>query len=1277
MKRMAKKAMALTLAMCLTCTAVPTMANQSLKVTKEKKAVKSSRNYVEGQAIVMYGNIKTSTRSAGSNIADDDMEVVETYVFNSDTSVNAKSANKVSDNGFSVSLVKSDKYSTKELISILKKKSNVKYAEPNYKIKASDYNDSYYKYLWGLDNKGQNNGTEGIDVNADTPLLDNKDNKERVIAIVDTGINYQHEDLKDIVWNNPYNNRKLYGEHGYDFVNYDTDPMDDNGHGSHCAGIAAGKSNNGVGIAGIAKSNNIKVMALKTLNEEGSGSGMDAIGAYNYIYKAQQLGVNVVAVNNSWGGSADEEDEIIKNLIELVGKKGAISVCAAGNDGSDNDENLMNNYPSSIDSPYIISVAASNEKDELAGFSNYGTESVDIAAPGADILSTVSYNCFNPGIYDNKDKLCSTYVNFDNESILNVFNEEGKMVATPENNEVAYGTLSESDGTMNVSTTNSEYFGEKSYNNKSLKWEIKGAQKDGMYFMCLPYTMKSSDTGTSASAMVKVSGPKATNDDWLGGDNSVIYAIDCKLDKNGKVDISDLDTLEDGVFASAYIDENGNYWSHFSGEVSSKSKKDEQHVILLCVSSYEEGDFTVYVDNWGISRENVSPDEFGMYDYYNGTSMATPYVTGAVAAVANAYTNENALQIKARILGSARNNQNFEGRILTGGALDLSKIGNPTMTIDKIQFNSKKQIEISGYYTDNAEVYINDKKISTISNNGKTILVDGKSYQNKSVKIKLVKGERSYEKEYFFATGTGFNVGPSVDAELNGGQMISNGGNLIYIDGEGTVSQGVEYKDEDTGKDDFYWRYGTFGFSLDVFGKEYENAATASIYNETDYVCSNGVVYGCITLDEGFAQNTILAYYDNEKGWKKLSNMPKEKEGLNGVILASYNGELYLMGGTDEDDNFSKTVMKYSTASKKWYSAKSLPEGRAYSKAIQVGKKIVVTLGSNGTMNVPANLIYDGTKWTKSKATIGKSIDTQIIEGKNKKFAVLMGEIGLVKGGIIYTNLRVDSLGDTFTYNIAKDKFIASKYALNASNLEFDNLYATTAGDKLYVVYGFAMADDEGKEFGSNKSKLSNKDFYDEDDYEDDAKILCIPIDSGAVYVEDTSEFGAYVEGTGYYLPGDTVTLKAAVMDKKVNISQFIVNGKSVKKGKTGYVYTARAYDLPAKITASVKAEYTDIYIKPGKTSVKKAVRAKNNKSIKLTLKKVGAASGYQIKYSTSKKFEKKVTKTVNTKKNMAVIKKLSAKKTYYIKARAYRKTGKSKKYGSWSKVKTVKVKKK
>ena len=1288
MKRMAKKAMALTLAMCLTCTAVPTMANQSLKVTKEEKAVKSSKNYVEGQAIVMYGNTKTSTRSAARSIADDDMEVVETYVFNSDTSVKAKSADKVSDNGFSVSLVKSDKYSTKELISILKKKSNVKYAEPNYKIKASDYNDSYYKYLWGLDNKGQNNGTEGIDVKEDESMLGDKDKKQRVIAIVDTGINYNHEDLKDVVWNNPYNNNKLRGEHGYDFINYDADPMDDNGHGSHCAGIAAGKSNNGVGISGVAKSANIKVMSLKILDEDGSGYGMEAVGAYNYIYKAQQLGINVVAVNNSWcspSDEEDEEDEILKNLIELVGKKGALTVCAAGNNGSDNDNCLEENFPFAIDSKYVISVAASNEKDELAGFSNYGLESVDIAAPGTDILSTVSYNCFNPGIYSDRDKLCSTYTDFNNNTLKYVTDGDGKVVEKVSGDEIPYGILNEDADEMEVSITDKEYFGEKTADNKSLKWEIKGAKEGSTYFLALPYTMHASATGTSASVMVKANVSKSDQPaiDGEGKPDSTLYAIDCKLDNDGNIDMSGLKDLYSNALASMYVLENGNYWSHFSKQVSAKSKSDEQHTILFCVSAMDSGDYTIYVDNFGISKENVSPDEFGMYDYYNGTSMATPYVTGAVAAIANTYTGENAEQIRARVLGSTRNVESLKGKIATGGTLDLSRTAKPEMTIEKIQLNNKKQIEISGYYTNNSEVYINNKKVKIVSNNGKSIIVDGKSYQNKCLKIKVVKGEKTYEKECFFTTGKSFKKGPDADVDLNGGQMISNGGMILYIDMEGSISAGMTEKDEDTGKDEFYWRDGDSKFSPSILGKQYENVVDGSLYAITDYVWCNNVIYGTITLDEGYAQTSALVYYDWKNGWKKLTDMPKEKDGLYGVTLVAYNGDLYLIGGSDEKDNFSSKVMKYSIKSKKWSTVKSLPENRAYSRAMQVGKKLIVTLGSNGTTGIPCNLIFDGNKWTKSKANLGKSTDTQIIETKSKKFAITSGEVGLIKGGIIYTNLHVDSLGDTFTYDVAKDKFVSTGYALDSSKLKYDNLYATTAGDKLYVIYGYGSdSDDDDDDFDlwSNKSNMAGKSDYsykDDDfdrDMEEDIQSLCIDINSGAVQVEDLSDHGAYVDGAAYYLPGDTITLKATLTNKKLSITKFVVNGKSVKKGKNGYVYTAKAYDLPAKVTASVKTMKKYMLVK---TSIRKAVRAKNNKSVKLTLKKVSKAAGYQIKYSTSKKFSKKVTRTVSTKKIKVTLKKLKAGKKYYIKARAYHKTGKSKKYGSWSKVKTVKVKKK
>ena len=294
----------------------------------------------------------------------------------------------------------------------------------------------------------------------------------------------------------------------------------------------------------------------------------------------------------------------------------------------------------------------------------------------------------------------------------------------------------------------------------------------------------------------------------------------------------------------------------------------------------------------------------------------------------------------------------------------------------------------------------------------------------------------------------------------------------------------------------------------------------------------------------------------------------------------------------------------------------------------------------------------------------------------DKKFAVTTGQVGIIKNGIIYTDLRVDNLGDTFTYNIEKDTFATSGYALNSYSLYYDNLFAVTIQNKLYVVYGEEYSYDEEELWSAN----SRTDEEWDDESEGAVSTLCIPVSSGYVNVVDTSEFGAYVDGAGYYLPGDTITLKAQVLDEEMVIQKFVVNGKSIAKGKNGYVYTAKAYNCPEKVTAQVIADYDfgDIVIpKPGKTAVSKAVRAKNNKSIKITLKKIKTATGYQIKYSTSKKFGKKVTKTINTKKVKVTLKKLKPKKKYYVKARAYSSFEGSKVYGTWSKIKTVKVKKK
>ena len=1273
-----KKSLAMILAMAMVFTVNPVMAQEELigeKKSLEKAQEKKSDNYAEGEAIIMYYNDTTSAKSRTAGILGNDMEITDTYTFEM-SNAKAKSSSVAEESNLSVSLVKSDKYSTEELVTILNKKSNIKYAEPNYKIKKADYNDKYYKYQWALDNKGQNAGIEGLDINADTDLLSDKDDKERVIALVDTGIDYTHEDLKDVIWNNPFNNKKLYGEHGYDFINYDADPMDDNGHGSHCSGIMAGKSNNGVGIAGTAKSNNIKIMALKILDEEGSGYGMESVGAYNYIYKAQQLGINIVAVNNSWGGASEEESEILKTLIDLVGKNGAISVCAAGNESMDND--TYESIPANIDSDYVISVAASNEKDELADFSNYGKKNVDIAAPGTNILSSVSYNCFNPSIYDNPLDLCSTYHSFDTENLTKAIDENGYTETVIQDGDIPYGTYSDGEGEVQVSTTNSEYLGEKSDTDKSLKWEIKGAKADSNYYLYLPYDINQSNTETYLDMSIKMNGPDINTDYENFEDDfssSLLVFADYKLDDSGKADLTN---FEDNLIGFTTLTKN-NYWSRFNTVISDKTKNKEQHVIALGIYALSDGDYSITIDDFAVSKENVPGEEFGKYDYYNGTSMATPYVTGAVAAVANAYPDETAMQTKARVLGSVRKSENLKDKVATGGVLDLSKVGNPSIFVEKANINSKNQIEINGYYMDNAEVYVDDKKVDIISNDGKTILIDGSQLYNKQISIKVEKDGLSYEDTYFFTKGKAFNKGASAFGSLKNGQILSSGNSLIYIDYSGTVSYAFSYIDEETNKETMMWMEGSNPVTGKMFGKEYEYAVDYLIYSATDYVYTNGKIYGCFTLDVGYATEQALAVYDDEKGWTKLDEMPEDMAGLDGSILTAYNGDLYLMGGIDEDGNVINKVVKYSISTKKWTTETNLPEARAYSKAMQVGKKLILTLGSNGTNDIPKNMIFDGKNWTISNAKLGKSIDTEIVDYETKQFAITTAEIGLVKDGIIYTNLRVEDMGDTFTYNVSKDSFTASQYALNSSQLKCDILRATTVQDKLYVLYGDEYVEDyEDEEFWSTKSYDSEGSLKDE--YDGGINTLYIPVTNGYVSVVDKSEMGGYVEGAGYYLPGDTITLTAKVEDEFIKIDKFLVNGKSIAKGSKGYVYTINASDCPSVITAQVVASFgdTDLPIpKLAKAKISKATRANNNKKISLTLKRVKNATGYQIKYSTSKKFAKKVTKTVTSKKLKVTLTKLKAKKKYYIKDRAYVSVNGKKKYGAWSNVKVVNVKKK
>ena len=316
----------------------------------------------------------------------------------------------------------SDDKSILSTLSVLKNNPDIEYAEPNfiYKVNPIKQNNSLIKNLqkssfidfatnapddpsfdklWGLKNTGANEpkgkaGIEGVDINAIKAWDITKGSRAIKIAVIDTGVDYNHPDLKSNMWVNtkeiPGNgidddgNGYIDDVYGYDFANSDSDPMDGNGHGTHCSGTIGAIHNNQTGISGVMA--DVSIMAIKFLSDDGSGSLEAAIKAIDY---ATIMDVDIMS--NSWGGGG--RSEALLEAIKRASDKGIIFTAAAGNSSTNND--AKPSYPASYDLPNIVSVAAITAQNGLASFSSYGNTSVHIAAPGQNILSTI-----NDGKYD-------------------------------------------------------------------------------------------------------------------------------------------------------------------------------------------------------------------------------------------------------------------------------------------------------------------------------------------------------------------------------------------------------------------------------------------------------------------------------------------------------------------------------------------------------------------------------------------------------------------------------------------------------------------------------------------------------------------------------------------------------------------------------------------------------------------------------------------------------------------------------------------------------------
>jgi subtilisin family serine protease len=267
-------------------------------------------------------------------------------------------------------------------------RSDVQLVTPDFKLTLeTTTNDTSVGSQWGLSNTGVSGGLVGADIGAPQAWLFGTSSTV-IVGVLDTGVDYNHPDLASNIWQNgseiPGNgidddrNGYVDDRRGWDFANNDADPMDDNGHGTHVAGTIGAVGNNGVGVAGVAWS--VRLMPLKFMDKDGSGSLSDAIEGINY---ARNMGAKII--NASWGGGGFSN--ALQQAITQFQNAGGIFVAAAGNESSNNVTTPA--FPANYSG--VISVGASTRTDTLASFSNFGTN-VDVVAPGASILSTLPNN---------------------------------------------------------------------------------------------------------------------------------------------------------------------------------------------------------------------------------------------------------------------------------------------------------------------------------------------------------------------------------------------------------------------------------------------------------------------------------------------------------------------------------------------------------------------------------------------------------------------------------------------------------------------------------------------------------------------------------------------------------------------------------------------------------------------------------------------------------------------------------------------------------------------
>ena len=611
--------------------------------------------------------------------------------------------------GYSLKFIHSDSFSTEQMLDMLGDARGVVFAEPNYIYHISDDNDVICdseslldeegllpdeevqaepecideEYINGSDVLGSDDlsvmevggqassdtaaagqditgaqyaygsGEGGIEV-PDWNNVTNKNAENTIVAVLDTGVDYTHPDLKDVMWDDGLKYEALVklggGRYGYCAMDknssglkyYSDDPRDDHSHGTHCAGVI-GAAWDGTGVSGAA--NGTKIMAVKAANDKGKLPVDSVIKGFRYIKTAREAGVKINAVNNSWGGSCDSYS--VQLAVRELSELNIVSCFAAGNDGEDNDY-LMNKVSALRENTSVIAVASNDKKGNKSSFSNYGIRTTDVSSPGSSILSSVMV-------------------------------DGGKVTA---------------DSKEPVSDISGN--------------KVKDDFSGGLYFSYGSYPPAKANIGSHGSGRalrIKGHTDKAY---CLHIRGQKLYSVpeylllkpECSTD-----DVIELVVVARALDNSARLAGTIHYLSKADGQLTYAFKlpkdmdRDNPDIYLFLAYNpdrkAEAAAAEIYINEISFA-DDVSQD----YSILSGTSMATPAVTGEVAILASKWSNDDSERLAARVVGSTKYVPALENTSRTNGIVNVRKAleCDYVPVVEEARVDQSGKLVISGYF---------------------------------------------------------------------------------------------------------------------------------------------------------------------------------------------------------------------------------------------------------------------------------------------------------------------------------------------------------------------------------------------------------------------------------------------------------------------------------------------------------------------------------------------------------------------------------------------------